>query len=272
MKITFWSYKPGVGKVTSSAVALAGYLAAVKERSASIFQLSDSWVNNLHTPFFDASLVSADSYQNVGIDSLLRVVKTGDSSADAYLTTSFSFISQNVNLYIPTLAADLAGYYKDIYENLDATMDALERVTDYVICDAGSDMGTKVGGGSPLNISALSLSDIIVICLPQDATQIRYFFDNIHIDNGRFLYLVTDYFDEKGTSLQTLKRRFPKRLTDRNLVCLHHNLEFSDALEGSKISRFFLTNTEPGRHDNAYKFMQDCGKIYDRINRISLGK
>ncbi len=272
MKVSFWSYKPGVGKVTASSVALAGYIGSTIGRTASVFQLQDSWANNLQTPFFDSTLLSPDNYQNVGIDSLLRVVKTGDSSADAYRTTSFSFMDKNVNLYIPTLSENLAGYYKDLYENLEGTMDALERVTEYTICDAGSDVGMRIGKGEPLNIRALSLSDVIVICLPQDYTRIKFFFDNIHIENGRFLYLVTDYFDEKGTSLTTLKKRFPKRLTDKNLLCLHHNLEFSDALEGSKLTRFFTSNADPGRGDNSYQFIQDCARLYNRINKVYLGK
>lgn len=271
MKVTFWSYKPGACRVTASAVALAGY-AAIKDRSSCLFQLRDTWENNLQTPFFDSSLLSPDSYQNVGIDSLLRVVKTGDSSADAYITASFSFIEQKVNLYIPTLADDLAGYYKDIYDNLDRTFDALDRVADFVICDAGSDMGMKLGQNDPLNIHALSLSDVIVICLPQDMNRVQYFFDNIHIENSKFLYLVTDYYDNKGTTLKALKKRFPKRLTDKNLACLHHNMEFGEALEGSKIARFFFSNTDPKKTDSAYAFMKDCASIYDKINKISMGK
>lgn len=272
MKVSFWSYKPGACRVTSSAIAFAGYAAAKKDRTSGIFQLKDTWENNLQTPFFDSSLLGADSYQNVGIDSLLRVVKTGDSSAQAYITTSFSFIEQKVNLYIPTLADNLAGYYKDIYENLDRTFDALERVTDYVICDAGSDVGMKMGQEEPLNIRALSLSDVIVICLPQDMNRVQYFFDNIHIENSKFLYLITDYYDNKGTTLKALKKRFPKRLTDKNLACLHHSVEFSEALEGSKIARFYLSNLNPKRTDNAYVFMKDCATIYDKINKISMGK
>lgn len=272
MKIAFWGYKPGSCRVTASAVALSCYAGAVKGKTSGLFQLSSSWENNLQTPFLDVSLLSAENFQNTGIDSLLRVVKTGDNNADAYITTSFSFIEKKVNMYVPTLTDNLAGYYKDMYENLEGTFDALDRVSDLVICDAGSDAGVQIGKGDPLNIKALSLADVIVICLPQDITRIKYFFDNIHINNSKFLYLITDYYDEKSTTLTTLKKRFPKLLKDKNLACLHHNIEFSDALEASKISRYFLTNTEPSKKDNAYSFIKDCETIYNKINRINLGK
>lgn len=259
MKIVFWSDRPGHGLVTSNMLALAGIAATQYNYKCSMLQLSHLWSNGMQTAFIDTSLVSDDYFQNTGMDALLRTVKTGATEKQQIINCGISFLNRNLDLYLPTKEEIPENYYKELLEQEEALMSALDSSYDLAFFDAGS-------GSSPHAIKAMEEADVIVICLPENTFAVQEFLKNCHIEANNLYFLFGSYNKDSVMNVKNLCKKFKKSgLLTKNTGIIPYDIGFSDAISTSTLSRFFLSNKETTSKDAAHNFIKQTKTTFADI-------
>jgi hypothetical protein len=265
MKIGFWQYSQGHGCSTSNLISVAMQIALNTKLKSAIMQ-TQYRDNNLIYAVMGKDVrqtKNSDSFDDVGLDEIIRLVKSGKATRESFISTTFSYISNRLNLVLDTQAPSEELYYKDLNEYATGIFDAFAPIYDVTFIDIDA-------GDTEISRKLLDTCDYIVCSLEQNKLLLNKTFKQEYLDYSKTIFVIGNYDNRLALNEKNILREYDK-LNSSNLFVLPTCPQFANALNSCEVLKFFMLNklslieNNPKGKDEILIFMQELKKLTDGI-------
>ena len=256
MNVVFWSFLPGVSRVSSSMLVTSILTATAFRTKCSILQLHHK--NNLLTrPVLFADL-NESTFGDNGIDALIRSVGSGKAEIADVEDASFSFIEQRFNVFIPTKVRDEKIYQENLLKSFDKILKALDSAFKINFIDVPA-------GDNPYSRKALAYADYIVVCLPQSDYHIDRILKSVKLPKDKTFYLISDFDGGQYLSKRNIMWKYRENLNNNNCAVIPHCSGLADSLNTNKVIAFIAENINSKKTDKNFEFINNTKKSVEKM-------
>ncbi|MGN0243129.1 MAG: hypothetical protein ACI4CT_03595 [Lachnospiraceae bacterium] len=266
MKIACWSPYSFAGAVSSNLLSLACSLALNEERC---------WIMDMNCGHLSvAGYIDKNEFhgetsfrQTVGLDALIRYVKSQELDAGLLRSCAFSYLREYCLVIPGENGAERLHYDEEKQRVCDVIREIPIEEDEWLFLDLPS-------GKHSILFSCIEYLDLIVVCLPQNPNLIREFFQVNSIPLSKLLFLISSYQKDSCYSIRNMLHRF-RAFRSYNVGVIPYSIQWHDALCNRNALSFFLKNNECNNHrDGNYDFIHEVHRsagLLKRKQKILLG-
>jgi len=214
-------------------------------------------MNNLEAPLIGIPSKDTEIFQDVGIDALVRSIKSAPLDKDIIHNCSISLLNKKLNLLAGTTKCNQEFYEYDLKMVMNNILKSVEKFHDIVYVDTNS-------GKRGLTLQVLDESDLIVVNLSQNKRMFDAYFEEYMFDARKTFYLIGNYDKNSKNNINNIRRRY-KQINLFNSAVIPYNTEFSDAQSEGKLIDFMKRNINSNKDDVNRNFM---AKVSEASNKI----
>ena len=252
MKIIFFSKEGDCGVTCNmSAMSIAGIL----EFRMRILTLENHWSQDgiaqylMYEKRFQMLKEDRVSYLGHGVDESL-VMHYAHCSKKRRTDIMTIEVIQDSLYYMPQNAYSKDVFDYEFYNNVIPRLNCLENAYEYVFIDTKNyTMNSRV---------LLDEADLVIVNLKQNYDEIKSFFANYSSLTYKSLFLISNYRSHRSLNLTKIKNEF--HIPKENIVAIHHNQLFENAVYNGKVINYMYEHYYCNRNDSNYKFMKDIRK------------
>lgn len=258
MKIAFWSNVHGQSATTSNALAVAIMGALMNQSRVALLQ-SHFTLNNLDNALVGDYAEDLNSFNDIGIDALIRDIKSAPLSEETVLNDCISLMNRQLSLYPCTRKSNRDTYEKDMLNIFNRVMDGVEAYHQDTYIDTAS-------GFNPLTRKILDNSDLVVVNLSQNQRMVQEYIDSDPLGGKKVIYLIGNYNCNSRYNLRNLNRRHPTM--KGRTAAVPYCVDYLDAQGEGETIKFMLKNYECGADDKNHFFIQSVKQAAALINSL----
>lgn len=254
MKVAFWSSVHGQSCTTANLLAITLMTVMEYKRKSLILQ-NHFQLNNLEKPLIGK--IEEGLYENIGIDALVRAVKSAPLDDDTFYNSSISFLNKQLSLIPGTTKCNRLIYENDMVHSIKQILEAADQYNDMVFVDTNS-------GDSDITQMILKEADIIVVNLSQNKSMIEEYIKNYKYPQEKIIYLIGSYNQNSRYNQKNLIRMYDP-FNKHNLSVIPYSTEFLDHLSEGTLIDFMVKNIEAQKEDSTFYFIQQVKHATDMI-------
>lgn len=256
MIIVSWSPVHGQTAVTSNLLALTIY-STIKYNPKSIITQTNFSMNNLETPLIGKTSNEYNFFQDTGIDSLARSIKSAPLDHETFYNASISLLNKRLNLLSGTTKCNQEFYENDMEKVINNIIRSAEKFYDVVYVDTNS-------GRSGFTMKVLDMADLIIVNLCQNKHVIEEYVSEYKLDQNKLFYLIGNYDRRSMNNIRNLRKQY-KMMNSKNSAIIPYCTEFADAQSCGTLIDFMKKNIGAGKDDKNYYFMSNVGLAAEKI-------
>lgn len=262
MIVGFWSNVKGQSGTTSNLLASSIMLAM---ESVNCCILESTFVdNNLSFDIVGEKPPKSNTiFDDIGIDSLLRLVKSGQVDKESLNSCTISLLNKKFN-YIPaTTKTNKELFYKDLMENVEQLLGELDKIYDIVLIDIGAGLGDSIHGFSNVSLQILELCDYVIVNISQNLNVVNQLFLKYSLPWDKVLFVVGMYDKESIIKDQYLIKKYKPYISKNNLFVVPYNTGFKDSMLTSDAVKYISKNRNNVKNskDNTQYFMNSISRL-----------
>lgn len=256
MNVVFWSPFAGSSGVSSTMMAIALSTAIHHRTTCSIMQLQFNDNGLLNTIFQTVDRNEITYFENTGVDSLIRAANSGSISKDDVLNSSFSFIEKRLNVFSKTGGIDKRMYESDMLKAMEGVFTALNDTfkINYIDVPAGDNECAK---------QAMTLADLVVVCLPQSEWRVNAFFERYKLKNA--FYILGNYDAKQYYNYTNILWKYRASVGISKSGVVPHCSSFADECNRSRIISYYATNDKCTSKDPNFQFISEVNKTTGKL-------
>jgi hypothetical protein len=219
-------------------------------------------LNNLEAPLVGSNsnnAASAEYFQNVGLDSLVRSFKAAKLEKSVLNNCCISIPNTNVSLLPGTVKNNKDSFEYEMDSLIINLLRTIEEMVEVVFIDVSS-------GNNSLSLKIIADSDLTVINLSQNIGVVEsYFANNIEQIQSKVFYLFGNYDGKSKYNINNIRRRYWKNITPLNSGVIPYNTAFLDAQCDGRVYEFIKENVGCGKDDVNWYFINKVKKTTQKI-------
>lgn len=259
MKVGFWGNANNSG-ISTAAIGCA--IADIGIYCRNVVFLQTPFQNNVEFPLTGEKLDS-EAFSDIGIDALIRDFRSQPITEEIFISDGISLLGKKMNYFTSTRRKSEDKYVQDMNLTFANILNAIEKYTDDIIVDYGTDMGSYV-------IDSMKNLDVLVICLPQNVFYLDKFFENNFVekllgenDNLKVIYVILKYQDDSRYSVKNIKKKY--RIKKELSVGINYCVELMDAANEGRVIQYILKVLETEKDATPWAFMNSIKQIMEFI-------
>ncbi|WP_145950133.1 chromosome partitioning protein ParA [Paenibacillus sp. Y412MC10] len=261
-KITFWGPRHGQVGATSNLVSVAANIAMNHPIKTMISHTH--WSRSTLELTFRKPSTPRDmqfAFTDFGIDALERLAKSNRLTPDAIKNNTSPLIEGHLDLLYGTSKPD-EYFHEQVAKALPSIFEAANNYYDLVMVDVNS------GVRNQLTNTILQNSDLVVVCLNQNASLLDAFFSKEEypqiLDQKDHIIVLGNYDRRSKYSAKNIARKYGQR----NVYTVPHCTSFMDAANANNVLEFFLRNRHVASdHENSF-FLNEVKRLSRAITNI----
>ena len=262
MQIAFWSSHHGQSCTTSNTAAVA-VAVALQSKGKTLVAHNHFQRSTLETCLMkpnDLKGIHIGGFANQGVDALIRLVRSGRLIGKMVPDYTWSLLPEHrLDLLPGTEKASISAISEEFLLK-DALLAARE-FYNHILIDIHSGLEEPVGN------SILEASDLVMVCLNQNAALLDSYFSNEQFKTffkGKpLVYLISRYDENVGVSAGNIVRRYG--LSKKDVFTVTYSSAFMDACNRGSVYEFIARHMTDTRSPER-AFMLDLKRIVDHVN------
>jgi len=190
--------------------------------------------SNLESSFFGQR-----NFEDSGINSINRLVKSGELSSIDFETYTNNIIPNRLDMLIGSNMANKEIFIKNIGKNITTILNSADDYYDLTFIDLSSTIKDE------LSKKILKISDVIVVNLSQEEKLLVNFFKNdmkiIRSYNKPIIFVIGKYDFESKCSKKYIQTNFKIK---EPVYYIPYHTDFLDSMNNHKVYKFFLQGSE----------------------------
>lgn len=246
MNIVFWSPVKGQGNVTSSMIAVGGFLAATNGRPIAMMQLRYKTrdLQQIVSPISDPD--ELEVLKQLGTDTLVRTLSAGLTDTSTLRNYSMALMKKKLDVYPSTFKKNKKIHDEELTAVADKLFSFCGRTYDYTLIDAG-------GGSSELVAELIACTDLLVVCVNQSKLVLDSL-SNYKFPMEKTFFLLTDYDKNSILSSSNVVRQYKGLIKSKAIATVPHCTAFADAMNSGSVLKFCTTNAGAEKSSGNYEF------------------
>ncbi len=259
MQIAFWGNYHGQAGVTSNTIATAIYIAMNYDFKILLTHTQYS-KSNMESAFFsDNENKSSINFDDIGIDSIERLCKSGKLVSNEFSSYTKTLIDNRLDILTGSNKCKKE-LFEDMSNSIVKVLKCANEAYDLVLIDLNSGMENVITN------KVLEQSDIIVVNLSQNERVIREYFNkkewNEALEDKKTIIVLGRYdFDSKCSS-KYVKKVYKYK---DDIYCIPYSSEFMDSNNNHNVLSFFLSNRKAKSNSNNYLFFKEIEMLTNNI-------
>lgn len=215
-------------------------------------------LNNLEASLISISQsISKEYFLDVGIDALVRNIKSSPLDEDILENSSISLLNKKLNLLPGTFKNNRDIYEADISKTIYGILHAVASYYDIVFIDTNS-------GSNDLTMKILQNADFIIVNLSQNKYIIEDYSSNYQLNPDKIFYLIGNYDRNSRYNLNNIQKNY-RWLKNNNTAVIPYNTEYMDAQSDGQVIPFMIHNLNCDKGDHNAYFITEVKKAVIKI-------
>lgn len=259
MQIAFWSNYHGQAGVTSNTIATAIYIAMNYDFKILLTHTQYS-KSNMESAFFsDSENKSSINFDDIGIDSIERLCKSGKLSSNEFSSYTKTLIDNRLDILTGSSKCKKE-LFEDMSNSIIKILNCANEAYDLVLVDLNS------GIENDITNKVLKQSDIIIVNLSQNERVIREYFNKKELNEvlkGKKTIIALGRYDFNSKCSSKYVKKIYNYKDD--IYCIPHSSEFMDSNNNHSVLNFFLSNRKVKSNSSNYLFFKEIEMLSHNI-------
>ncbi|MCH4200142.1 MAG: hypothetical protein LKF87_12315 [Clostridium tyrobutyricum] len=259
MKIAFFSTWHGRGTTTNAIITAINL--AINYNAKVLLTHSQYMRSNLEDAFIQDKNNQENilNFNDTGIDSIERLVKSRQIQAEDFPNYSISVIDNRLDLLPGSKKSNIDLFSKDIEKSILDILNKANQYYDFTIIDVNS------GIGNTLTKKIIDDCDLIVYCIDQSEKNLKNFFEkDIKEINKDLVILLSRYDENSKCSTEYVKSNFKWH---DEIYSINYSTRLMDNMNNHSILKFFYScNREED------EFFLKLNSLCERVVEITKNK
>lgn len=260
MKFASWSPVHGKPGTTSNTLALVLYL-TMKYKMHNMISQTNFYMNNLEIPLIGSKPVENNYFDDTGIDSLVRSIKSAPLDKETFYNASVSLLNDKLNLLSGTTQCNQEIYEYDMEIVINNIFRSAEQFYDLVFIDTNS-------GNNNLARKVIEKADLVIVNLSQNKKIIDDYFRDYNFNSNNIFYIIGNYDRRSKNNIKNLRKNY-KEMNSNNSAIIPYCTEFLDAFSDGSLIDFMKKNLEANKDDKNGYFIENLGIAANKIIKMS---
>lgn len=258
MQIAFWGNYHGQAGITSNTIATAITIAMNYNLKILLTHTQYS-MSNMETAFLSGNESDITNFDDVGIDAIERLSKSGKISSSEFSSYTKTLIDNRLDLLTGSTKSQ-EELFKDMSNSIISILDYANKAYDLVLIDVNSGVHNTVTN------KVLEQSDIIIVNLSQNEKVISDYFNerdlNKALEGKKTIIVLGRYDFNSKCSCKYVKSVYKNK---EEVYCIPYSSEFMDSNNNHNVLKFFLSNQNVKETNINYVFFKEIEKLSLKI-------
>jgi hypothetical protein len=197
-------------------------------------------------------------FEDIGLDSLLRNIKTAELSEDFIHNSVISLNNNAIHLLPGTIKENRQMFEAELLVSMPSILNSINQYYDLVFMDL-------VPGANELSGRMMEEADVIAVNLTQDKNIMDDYFSRYHLPEEKTFYLIGKYNENSRYNLTNLVRTY--HCLNHKTAVIPYNTEVMDAVIDGKLINLIRKDLVNGKGDENHYFIKKAKQAVGEILR-----